>query len=163
VSEDSGIRLFEPRPSSAFPDLGLVVWAIDESHLVNYLLPRDCPRVTFTPASATTAADRERFRTDGCSRVIVVATNWLARIAAATLYVYRMPDDAFELHDGSAGYWISSKPVIPVGVVAVSDVRREIAARKADLRTVAHLPTFADAVSASTLDFSIIRLRNAVL
>lgn len=47
VSEDSGIEVFEPRPAALFPNLGPVVWAVAESHLVNYLLPRECPRVTF--------------------------------------------------------------------------------------------------------------------
>ncbi len=45
VSEESGIKRFEPR---ALEGGGKpVVWAIDDARLRNYLVPRDCPRVTF--------------------------------------------------------------------------------------------------------------------
>ena len=47
VSEDPAIEDFHPRPSSVAPEVGPIVWAVAESHLPNYLLPRDCPRVTF--------------------------------------------------------------------------------------------------------------------
>jgi len=49
VSEYSHIERFEPRPPpcSGVGPVESVVWAIDEEHLHNYLLPRDCPRVTF--------------------------------------------------------------------------------------------------------------------
>lgn len=48
ASERPSIVRFEPRPVRA--ESGLteeVVWAIDDEHLQNYLLPRECPRVTF--------------------------------------------------------------------------------------------------------------------
>ena len=44
VSEEAGIRRFEPRPGA---DGQPRVWAITDARLHNYLLPRDCPRVTF--------------------------------------------------------------------------------------------------------------------
>ena len=59
VSEESGIERFEPRPSQ-YPDEP-VVWAIDADRLRNYLLPRECPRVTYYAGRETTAADVERF------------------------------------------------------------------------------------------------------
>jgi len=55
VSETPGIERFEPRPSSYVPDP--VVWAIDADRLRNYLVPRECPRVTFYAGPETTAAD----------------------------------------------------------------------------------------------------------
>ena len=51
VSDQPGIPLFEPRPVRAgHPrgDLPPVVWAVGERLLHNYLLPRDCPRVTLS-------------------------------------------------------------------------------------------------------------------
>ena len=45
ISEESDIARFEPRASEYAT--GLVVWAIDETRLCNYLLPRECPRVTY--------------------------------------------------------------------------------------------------------------------
>ena len=44
-SEEADIISFEPRFAS--PELGEVVWAISEAGMYTYLLPRDCPRVTF--------------------------------------------------------------------------------------------------------------------
>ena len=41
VSEEPGIELFEPRPIDASGDS--FVWAIDDEHLRNYLVPRECP------------------------------------------------------------------------------------------------------------------------
>jgi hypothetical protein len=45
VSEQANIGRFDPRPSE-FASVP-VVWAIDDARLRNYLVPRDCPRVTF--------------------------------------------------------------------------------------------------------------------
>jgi hypothetical protein len=59
VSEDAGIIRFEPRPSEYTDDP--VVWAIDDERLRNYLLPRDCPRVTCHAGPKTTDDDRQRF------------------------------------------------------------------------------------------------------
>ena len=56
VSERTGIARFEPRPPPSL-DAGVsddVVWAIEARLLANYLLPRDCPRVTFHATAATT-------------------------------------------------------------------------------------------------------------
>ena len=49
VSDVPNIDRFHPRiaPTTTATELGKVVWAVDEEHLHNYLLPRDCPRVTF--------------------------------------------------------------------------------------------------------------------
>jgi hypothetical protein len=44
VSEERGIERFAPRSSAG--GMGPVVWAIDKHRLRNYLLPRECPRVT---------------------------------------------------------------------------------------------------------------------
>jgi hypothetical protein len=57
VSEDGGIQRFEPRVSAHGESL---VWAIDGGHLRNYLLPRDCPRVTYYAGRQTTATAQRR-------------------------------------------------------------------------------------------------------
>jgi len=62
ISNEPGIRVFEPRLCKN-PLTGKeedFVWAIDRAHVQNYLLPRDCPRVTFRAKSDTTARDVER-------------------------------------------------------------------------------------------------------
>jgi hypothetical protein len=59
VSEEPGIARFDPRPA-----VGLdhpVVWAVHEDRLRNYLLPRDCPRVTFFAGPKTFPTDAAKF------------------------------------------------------------------------------------------------------
>jgi uncharacterized protein DUF6886 len=53
VSEERNIAVFDPRSSALAPDAGPIVWAIDGPKLPNYLLPRDCPRVSFGSCSTT--------------------------------------------------------------------------------------------------------------
>ena len=45
LSEDPDIVEFNPRPSKYTQDP--VVWAVNDEKLRNYLLTRDCPRVTY--------------------------------------------------------------------------------------------------------------------
>jgi len=73
VSEEPGIERFEPRASESARDR--VVWAIDALHLRNYLVPRECPRVTYYAGRATTTADAERFL-GSSTAVIAVERGW---------------------------------------------------------------------------------------
>jgi hypothetical protein len=45
VSEEPGTERFEPRAPAGAGDP--VVWAIDAERLRNYLVPRECPHVTY--------------------------------------------------------------------------------------------------------------------
>jgi hypothetical protein len=161
VSEDAGITVFHPRRSTVFPTLGSVVWSVAKSQLVNYLLPCDCPRVTFCATSTTTDRDRQRFNVVGSSRVVVIGSGWEERVNAAALSVYELSATMFTLYDGSAGYWVSRETVVPLRVSLVTDVLTELRRRGADLRVVDRLGPLQENVAASTLDYSIVRMRNA--
>lgn len=161
VSNEAGITLFESRPSTIFPSLGAVVWAISKSHLANYLLPRECPRVTFVATSRTSGADRQRFEISGDRRIVVIEQSWWARVITARVYVYEMPSAPFDLYDSDAGYWIAKESVPPLSIVAVDHLPAALAAQNAELRVVDKLWDLHDEVTASTLSFSIIRMRNA--
>ena len=164
VSDKPGITLFTPRHSPLFgPAFGNVVWAVSESHLVNYLLPRACPRVTFAASDQTSDADRKRFDLGTQDRVVVVERGWWERVRQSTIHLYELPADTFTHHDEHAGYWISPDPVRPMSVTAVSNLPAAIAAREAELRVVDNLWPIHDEVTASTLSFSIIRMRNATV
>src|ERR1044071_6131127 len=76
VSEEPAIKLFEPRPSKYVPDP--VVWAIDEARLHNYLMPRDCPRVTYYAGSETSSADVEQLL-GSSSAVVALESAWFSR------------------------------------------------------------------------------------
>jgi hypothetical protein len=158
VSEESGITRFEPRPSSSADEP--VVWAISADRLYNYLLPRDCPRVTFYAGAETTAADVERFLGSSVA-VIAVESRWLGRILSSRLYCYHLRPDTFECIDQCAGYYVSREPVVPLGVDIVDNPLAAILERGVELRFLPDLWPLHDAVAASTLQFSIIRMRNA--
>jgi hypothetical protein len=159
VSEESGIERFEPRPSPSTD--GAVVWAVDADRLRNYMLPRQCPRVTFYAGPETTATDVERFL-GSSPAVIAVESAWLERLRSCRLYCYHLPPETFACVDEWAGYFVSRRPVVPACVQVIDDPFAAMLARGVELRFVPSLWPLRDAVVASTLRFSIIRIRNAL-
>lgn len=159
VSEEAGIERFEPRPSEYTSQA--VVWALDAEHLHNYLVPRDCPRVTFYAGCQTAAADVEKF--PGSSPVVVaVESTWLERLRSCRLYCYHLPPETFECIDECAGYFVSKVSVVPVRVEIFADPMAELLRRGVELRFVPSLWPLRDRVVASSLQFSLLRMRNAL-
>lgn len=158
VSEKSGITRFEPRPAAGAE--GGVVWAVSGQRLCNYLLPRDCPRVTFFAADRTSAADRQRLL-GSSPAVIAFESAWLERVRRATLFCYQMPDGEFKCVDRCAGYFQNAQPVAPTGVEVVDDCLAALAARGVEIRVLPSLWSLHDVVVQSTVSYSIIRMRNA--
>ena len=70
VSEKSGITEFMPRQSKYTQ--APVVWAVDDEKVRNYLVPRDCPRVTYyaepTPFRRTRRGFSERVQLSSPSK-----------------------------------------------------------------------------------------------
>lgn len=159
VSETASIDRFEPRVGA---DGVARVWAVNDARLHNYLLPRDCPRVTYFAAETTTAEDRARFfSSDANESVVAIERAWLARVRAARLFVYELPAHAFASHDAVAGYFTSERTVVPLGCEAIDDVLAHLLSRRIELRVLGSLWRLRDAVVGSSLGFSIIRMRNA--
>jgi hypothetical protein len=158
LSEDGGIERFDPRPSdyTSYP----VVWAISGDRMCNYLVPRECPRVTYYAGPKTTTEDVDRFL-GGSNAVVAVEAQWLERIRNVRLFCYHLPKATFECLDACAGYFVSRIPVVPERVEVFDDLISQFPKRKVELRFVPELWTLRDAVIASTLEFSIIRMRNA--
>jgi hypothetical protein len=159
VSENPAIDRFEPRAmqSSEVP----VVWAIDADRLRNYLVPRDCPRVTFYAGAQTTSADVELFL-GARAAAVVIEEAWVERVKTCRLYCYHLAPGTFECVDDCAGYFVSRASVVPACVEALDSPITELQRRGVDLRIVSNLWPLRDAVVASTLQFSIIRMRNAL-
>src|SRR5215510_14713624 len=104
ISEEFSIARFEPRASEYLDEL--VVWAITEQRLCNYLLPRDCPRVTYYAGPDTSAADIAQFL--GSSQAVVaIESGWLERVRTCRLYCYHLLSETFECLDECAGYYVS--------------------------------------------------------
>jgi hypothetical protein len=159
VSEEPGIERFEPRPSKHTVEP--VVWAIDAARLRNYLVPRDCPRVTYYAGRDTSAADVERFL-GSSPAVVAVESGWWERLRSCRLCCYHLPPETFECIDECAGYFVSPVPVVPAGLQILDDPMAELLRRGVELRLVRDLWHLRDAVVASTLQFSIIRMCNAL-
>ena len=159
-SEDPSLGFFQPRPTA--PDKKPLVWAVDTRHAPMFWFPRDCPRGCVWPVSTTTAADRERFfGQSGAARVHVIECGWLERVQACRLYAYRLPADAFAPHPVVGGYWVTDQPVEATEQVTVDNLLARHAAAGIELRVTPSIWPFWRRVTASTLEFSGSRLRNA--
>ena len=158
VSEQKGIERFEPRPVEGSSEPR--VWAVDDERLRNYLVPRECPRVTYYADGRTSRADVEEFLGTG-NAVMAFEHAWLDRVRSIRLFCYQLPPETFELVDECAGYFVSRTAVVPLSVLVVDDCLAELARRRVDIRILPNLWHLHDAVTRSTLAFSMIRMRNA--
>lgn len=153
VSEQGGISRFEPRPNYRLA--GEMVWAVDEPHLVNFLTPRDCPRITFGRGPETTPADATRFQLHA-RRVVAFEAAWLERLRACALTIYELPAATFAPENREAGYWISSVAVTPLASWTQTDLLDALSRAGAEVRIVQNFWPLRDAVANSSLEFSII-------
>jgi hypothetical protein len=158
-SENPTIAAFAPRPSRLGEDL---VWAIDAWHQAFYWLPRDCPRVCFWPdPGRTTPDDEERWWSTVSGRmVIAVEAAWLDRIRTCRLYRYSFDGADFATLDDN-GMYVSRRAVRPLAVEPLGDLLGLLVSGGVELRLCPSLVPLGRAVIASTLDFSLIRMRNA--
>jgi hypothetical protein len=164
VSEIPAIARFDPRPVNAFDSRvsGEAVWAIDDEHLPNYLVPRDCPRVTYVCHAQTLEDDRRYFfGPSKAKRIVAIEPRWLQRAMTTTIYIYEMPFDAFECIDTHAGHFISRRSVKPMDVREISNPLAEMLNHDVELRVVGDLLALQEAVAQSTLSFSSTKLQNA--
>lgn len=139
-----------------------MVWAIDWDRLHNYLLPRDCPRVTFFASHDSDPKDVDKLMGGSSAKyVVAVETGWLREIQKQCLYQYEFNSEGFTLVDEVAGYWISRKPVVPVAETKIDDVLSALLQHDVELRIVPSLWELREAVINSTLGFSIIRMNKA--
>ena len=159
ISEELGIERFEPRPSKYTDEP--VVWAIDAERLRNYLLPRECPRVTYYACPTSDPEEVERF--PGKSKAVVaIESGWFGRVRACRLCCYHFPADTFECLDECAGYFVSRVPVTAIRVDIYDDLITELLGRGVELRFLPSLWSLHDAVAASSLQFSMIRMQRAL-
>ena len=161
-SEDASIERFVPHVPRTRPDVEPLVWAIDEEHAPLYWFPRECPRVTYWAGPETAAETVERFLAHGAARrVHAIESAWLERLRACELFVYRLDAAPFERRDDADGHWVSRVPVASLSVEPVGDLLARHAEAGIELRVTPSLWPLSDAVAASDLRFSIVRMANA--
>ena len=112
--------------------------------------------VRFLESSISSALSTARY-------IVTVESAWLHEIQRAILYCYEFPTETFSLFDRNAGYYISYKPIIPLSVRPVYNVMEELLKRNVELRFTPTLKDLADAVTNSTLHYSLIRMKNATV
>ncbi|MGH3112668.1 MAG: DUF6886 family protein, partial [Gaiellaceae bacterium] len=98
----------------------------------------------------------------GASRVHLVERDWLSRMRATRVVAYRLLEDSFAPDPEVGGYWLSREPVMPVEVVELGYLVERHEESGIELRVVPNLwPTW-NRVIHSSLEFSGIRLHNAL-
>jgi hypothetical protein len=165
ISEDPDIKLFEPRAANkgSGREGELLVWAIEDRLLHNYLLPRDSPRVTFYASDSSTPEDIEKLMGQtSASFVVAIETAWFERAVTTTLYNYSFDAATFELSDKAAGYYVSPVAVQSNAMTVIKRPLEEMLERNVELRVMHSLEKLEAAVIRSTLEFSCIRMRNAI-
>jgi hypothetical protein len=143
-SEDPAIEVFVPHRGELHALDEPLVWAVDSEHAWLYRFPRDCPRVCWS---------------EGEGRVAAIESAWLERMRSTRLYAYNLPPETFEPWDK---FFISRQTVVPLDVVEVGDLLASHAAEGIELRITPSLYPLWDRVREMAVDFSGIRLRNAV-
>jgi hypothetical protein len=93
--------------------------------------------------------------------VAVIEVGWLERMRTVSLYAYRMPPEPFDVVMDNR-FYIASMPVEALERVEVGDLLARHADAGNELRIAPALYPLWDKVVDTTLDFSGIRLRNAV-
>ncbi|HJQ51701.1 MAG TPA: hypothetical protein VJ838_14395 [Gaiellaceae bacterium] len=160
ISEDSSIEVFHPHRNELHALGDALVWAVDSHYQWLYWFPRDCPRACFEANDETADEDVVRWLDgDRTRRVAVIETAWLARFRGAQVYAYRLPPEKFAPWDK---FFVSREAVVPLGVVELGDLLARHADAGNELRIAPTLYPLWDEVIETTLDFSGIRLRNAM-
>jgi hypothetical protein len=163
ISEEAGIEQFVPRqPSPSFAHLQQnVVFGVGERLLHNYLLPRECPRVTYYAMSETTLADQTEYLPAGKTYQMWIAQDWLETIKKTVLWCYEFDNHNFRLIDKIADYYVSSQTEYPVQVTRIDNILAQLAKMtQVEVGFADNLVEIAERVKKSTLHFSFIRMRN---
>lgn len=165
VSETADIPYFEPRAPYRF-DLDQsvrLVWAISEKRLMNFLTPRDCPRVTFYAKESSTRDDVNRLiGSKEVTAVVAIEQQWFRAMLDTILYVYEFDPAYFTLQDEMAGYYVSTRREVPSKVTKVDDLFAAQFFHNVEVRLLPNLWDLRDMVVASSLGFSMCRMGNAL-
>lgn len=161
-SEDPTIKTFSPHVAATAQQPEAYVWAVDSARAPDYWFPRACPRALSWPLATTTDSDRSTLL--GASpRVHAIEYGWLEALRTTTLYAYRFaaadftPFGSPEPHAHVATVAVRPLgPAEPVGSLISAHEEAGI-----ELRVVANRWAYWRRVTASTVGFSGIRMRNA--
>ncbi|KAB8181986.1 DUF6886 family protein [Microbispora catharanthi] len=163
-SEDPNITRFIPHVAATARQPEAYVWAVTAERCADYWFPRQCPRAMAWTTPDSTDADRDRIIGPGCGeRVHAIEYGWLKAFLTVRLYAYRFPAEKFvPFGEPVPNAVVATEPVEPLGPPEpVGDLLRLHEEAGIQLRLLDDLWPFWDAVTASSLGWSGIRLRNA--
>ncbi|GAB3823571.1 DUF6886 family protein [Kribbella italica] len=160
-SEDPAIEVFRPHVAATALQQAPYVWAVGHDRAPDYWFPRQCPRAMAWAGPGTTPDDLARIIGPGSvPRVHAIEYGWLEAIRTVELYAYRLPSASFVEHDAAM---VATTEVVPLGPPErVGDLFALHAEAGIQLRVLPNLHAFWDEVVTSTLEYSGIRLRNAL-
>ena len=164
VSEESNIIQFSPRiPTRADLDQSKgLVWALTEKCLPNFLMPRDCPRITYHASKSTTQADITKFFSSSSRHCIAIEHAWYKRMTKTSLYLYEFDASTFYLQDPCAGFYVSEQTQEPLSIIKIDHLFDELFKRDVEVRILNQLWKLAEEVQNSILNWSLCRMRNAM-
>lgn len=161
-SDNPNIKRFEPR--RIYDEVVPKVWTIDEYHAPHYFFPRECPRVCIWPKEDTTESDLNTFfGMSDAKRMVAIETAWYDRVSKGHIYRYSFEPDDFEIHEPNAGYYISTRAVEPINIERIDDLVGSIIIQSIEFRVTPSLKPLKEQILKSSVNYSMIRMRNAVL
>jgi hypothetical protein len=162
-SEDPTITRFVPHVAATARQPESYVWAVGADRSPDYWFPRQCPRAMAWMTPSTTEEDRARIIGTGCGkRVHAIEYRWLEAMRTVKLFAYRLPAGQFRPFGTPPNAHVAIEPVEPLGPAEpVGDLFALHEQAGIQLRVLAELGPFWQAVIGSSLGFSGIRLRNA--
>lgn len=164
VSEEKDIKFFKPRiPYRKDLDQSKgLVWTISEERLMNFLTPRNCPRVVYHKRSDSNSEDIEKYMGKrDLNAVMAIEQKWYKEMMNSKLYIYEFDTENFELQDENAGYYVSSQTETPINVIEIDNLFQELFKRNVEVRLVPSLWYVFDEIKESTLGYSMCRMRFA--
>ena len=160
-SEDSTLRRFAPHVPPSNPSHPPAVWAVDGDHAPLYWFPRAVPRISvWAYDDAQQQLLTERFATEA-HRICAAEQVWLDEIRAARIYRYTFDSTQFEPWNHADGQYVTSEIVYPQDIEVIDDLIRAHCEAGVELRLTPRLGSLMDAILASGLPFSFVRIRDA--
>jgi hypothetical protein len=160
-SEDSTLRRFAPHVAPSNPSHPPAVWALDDEHAPLYWFPRDVPRIScWAYDGEQQQILTERFATEA-HRICAAEQSRLDQIRSTRIYRYTFDAAEFEPWPEADGQYFATDVVYPREVDVIDDLLGAHCAAGVELRLTPRLGVLMDAMLASGLPFSFVRIRDA--
>ncbi|KZS43982.1 hypothetical protein AWU65_28315 [Paenibacillus glucanolyticus] len=102
------------------------------------------------------------FGMSGTRRMFAIEAGWYERVRRGYICRYSFDPADFELFDANAGYYVATNTVVPIHVERMDDLVASILQEGIELRVTPSLQLLKERILSSTVNFSMIRMRNAV-